>query len=74
MTKDSGLRTPAKESVVPVLASESASLLPEVQHYRGTTGSLQLHERKRESERAKMSQKDFGCRNAGAMERTARAD
>jgi len=47
----------------------------EVQHDRDPTGSLaRATQEERESERSQISQKDFGWRNAGAVERRARAD
>jgi len=63
-------------TVAPVLASESASSLPGSPAWLGTRWKLiAIATRKdRESERSQISLKNFGWRNAGAVERRARAD
>jgi len=62
MTGASRLGTSAKGCVAPVLASEFASSIP------GTHWKIRATREERESERAQTSQKDIGCRNAGAVE------
>jgi len=70
----SGLRTWIKGSVAPVLASESASSLLWSPAWPGTHWKLRATWEERESERSQIFQKDFGWRNAEAVERRASAD
>jgi len=56
-------------ALCPTISAGLATAL-EVQHDRGPTGSLELHGRRG----SRISQKDFGWRNAGAVERRVRAD
>jgi len=74
MNGPSSMGTWAKGSDAPVLASESASSLPGNPAWLWTHWKLRATWDERESERSRISQKDLGWRNAGALERRARAD
>jgi len=72
----SGQGTWVKGNVAPVLASESAHSFPGSPAWpgAGTYWKFRATREERESERYQISQKDFGWRNAGSVERRVRAD
>jgi len=70
----SGQETWVAGSVAPVLASESAHSFSGSPALPGSHWQLRATREERESERSQISQKDFGWKNAGAVERMVRAD
>jgi len=74
MVGANGQGTWVKGSVAPVLASESASSFSGNPAWPRIHWKLRATWEERELERSQISQKDFGWRNAGAVQRRARVD